>query len=98
MSSNNFFWNFFRYIKIAKDSSVKYYQNNKKRLPKKKKNRKACERYQDLFKKKRKKSVWYIKYISVWYRNLPEDEKQKLVEYKKDYKMRKETLYYNRKE
>ena len=47
--------------------------------------------------KKRKKSVLYIKHISVRFRNLPEDEKQKLVEYKKDYKMRKEMLYYNHK-
>ena len=61
MSSNNSFWNFFRYIKTAKDSSVKYYQNNKKRLPKNKKNRKACERYQSLSKKKKKEKCMVYK-------------------------------------
>ena len=33
--SNNSFINFFYIYKIAKDSSVKSYQNNEKRLPKK---------------------------------------------------------------
>ena len=35
MSFNNFSIIFFSYIKTAKDSSVKYYQNNKERLQKK---------------------------------------------------------------
>ena len=35
MSSNNFFIIFFRCIKLSKDSSAKYYQNNKERLQKK---------------------------------------------------------------
>ena len=34
MSSNNFLC-FFTYIKMSKDSSVKYYQNNKKDYKKK---------------------------------------------------------------
>ena len=35
LSSNNFFIYFFTYIKMSKDSSAKYYQNNKERLQKK---------------------------------------------------------------
>ena len=35
MSSNNFFINLFNYIKMSKDSSAKYCQNNKERLKKK---------------------------------------------------------------
>ena len=43
-SSCNFFYNFFfAYIKIAKNSLAKYYQNNKEGLQKK-----ARERYQSL--------------------------------------------------
>ena len=38
----------FTYIEISKDSSAKYYQNNKERLQKK-----ACERYQSLTKEKK---------------------------------------------
>ena len=33
--SYNFFYFFFTYIKITKDTSAKYYQNNKERLQKK---------------------------------------------------------------
>ena len=44
-----FFIIFFAYIKITKDLSAKYYQNNKERLPKK-----ARERYEVFLKKKRK--------------------------------------------
>ena len=32
---NNFFTTVFTYIKMSKDSSAKYYQNNKERLKKK---------------------------------------------------------------
>ena len=32
MSSNNFLIIFFTYIKVSKDSSAKYYQNNKEKL------------------------------------------------------------------
>ena len=35
MSSNNFFINFFTYVKMYKDSSAKYYRNNKERQKKK---------------------------------------------------------------
>ena len=34
MSSNNYFIIFFTYIKISKDSSAKYYQNDKESLQK----------------------------------------------------------------
>ena len=56
MSSNNFFYNFFfTHIKTSKDSSVKFYQNNKERLQ-----RKACERYQSLSKEEKEKraAIW----------------------------------------
>ena len=56
MSSNNFFYNFFfTHIKMSKDSSVKFYQNNKERLQ-----RKACERYQSLSKEEKEKraAIW----------------------------------------
>ena len=40
----------FTYIKISKKSSAKYYQHNKERIQKK-----ACERYQSLFKEEKEK-------------------------------------------
>ena len=50
-SSKNFVENFFfTYIKMSKDLSVKYYQNNKEGL-----HRKASERYQSIIPKKKKK-------------------------------------------
>ena len=59
---------------MSKDSSVKYYQDNKERLQKKLgKNIKA------FLKKKRKKWQFGRKR----YKNLQEGEKQKLVEYRK---------------
>ena len=51
-SSNNFFNNFFHiYIKISKNLSAKYCQENKKKTTKK-----ACERHQIFLKKKKKNS------------------------------------------
>ena len=41
---------FFTYLKMSKDSSAKYYQNNKERLQKK-----ARERYQSLSKGEKEK-------------------------------------------
>ena len=73
MSSNNFFLGFFffTYIKMSKNSSAKYHLNNKERLQKNlRKDIKVS------LKKKRKKQ-----YDCEWYKNVPEDEKQKLVEY-----------------
>ena len=45
------FYIFFIYIKIPKDSSAKYYQNNKERLKKK-----ARERYQSISKEEKEKN------------------------------------------
>ena len=56
---------------MSKTLSAKYYQQNKKRLQKK-----ACERYQNLSKEKKEKSG----NMAV---NLSEDETQKIVEYRK---------------
>ena len=54
MSSNKFFVIFFTYIKTSKDSSAKYYQNNRERLQKKPvKDIKAF-----LKKKKKKVTIW----------------------------------------
>ena len=50
LSFNNFFIIVFTYIKMSKDSRAKYYQNNKKRLQKK-----ARERYQNLSKEEKEK-------------------------------------------
>ena len=64
------------YIKTSKTLSAKYYQEYKEQLQ-----RKACERYQNL--SKVEKGCKRCK-------NLSEDEKEKLVEYrKKNYRMRK---------
>ena len=64
---------------MSKNSSAKYYQENKERLQKK------------FFLKKKKKNNSSIGHER--YKNLPEDEKQKLFEYRKQYyKMRKNAL------
>ena len=68
-----FFIIFFTYIKISKDSSAKCYQNNKERLQKK--SRKNIE----VFPNKKKDQ----QYRHERYKNLSEDKKQRLVEYKK---------------
>ena len=68
MSSHNFFHKTFS---MSKDSSAKYYQNNIERLPKK-----ARERYQSLSKEEKENQ----KNCREQYKNLPEDEEQKLVE------------------
>ena len=60
---------------MLKDSSTKYYQNNKEKLQKK-----ARERYQSLSKEEKQKKQ---QYGCGQYKNLPEDEKKKLVEYRK---------------
>ena len=58
---------FFTYIKISKDLSGKYYQNNKKRLQ-----NKLVKDIKDFLKKKNKKQ----QYGPELYKNLPEDEKK----------------------
>ena len=60
---------------MSKDSSTKYYQDNKETLQEK-----ACERYQSLCRKKKKKKQ---QYGCKQYKNIQEDEKQRLAEYRK---------------
>ena len=67
---------------MSKNLSAKYYQENKKRLQKK-----VLKDIKIFLKKKKKKKQ---QYGCERYKNLSEDEKQKLVEYrKKYYRMRK---------
>ena len=80
---------FFICTKMYINSSAKYYQDNKERLQKR-----ACERYQRLSNKEKEKKKQ--QYGREQYKILPEDEKQKLDEYrKKYYKLRKNALLYN---
>ena len=84
ISSNNFFHNFFTYVKIhkSKNSSDEYYQIIKKDY----KNKLAKDIKLFIRKKKKKKQ----QYGHERYKNLPKEEKRKLVEYsKKYYQMRK---------
>ena len=68
---------------MSKIKSVKYYQNNKGKLQ-----RSACERCQSPSKEEKKQQ-----YGRQRYKNLLEDDKQKLVEKRKKYhKMRKSVL------
>ena len=77
-SSNIFFDIYiYIYIKISKNLSAKYYQENKKRLQKK-----ACERYQNRYNEKKEEKQQYGRER---YKNLSEDEKQKLVAYRKNF-------------
>ena len=80
LSNSMLFIIFFPLTKISENSSAEYYQNNKKRLP-----RKACERYENLYQKEKHKK-W--QYCHEQYKNLPEDEK-KAFEYRKCFKTRK---------
>ena len=59
-------------MKMSKDSRAKYYKNNKERLQKK--------LVKDIKEEKEKKRL----YVCEQYKNPPEDEKQKLVEYRKN--------------
>ena len=77
----NFFF-FLSYIKISNDSSAKYYQKNKERLQKK-----PVKDIEVFLKKKEKKQ-----YGRERYKNLTENEKQILAEYRRKHKMRKGTL------
>ena len=68
---------------MSKIKSVKYYQNNKGKLQ-----RSGCERCQSPSKEEKKQQ-----YGRERYKNLLEDDKQKLVEKRKKYhKMRKSVL------
>ena len=66
----------FIYIKMYKNSSAKYYQKNKEIL------QQQIIRDIKFFLKKRKKKQ---EYGPEQYKNLSEDEKQRLVEYRKSY-------------
>ena len=79
------FYIFCIYTKVYKNLSVKYYQGNRERLPKK-----PYERHQNLSKEKKGKK-W--QYGHDCYKNLSEDENNKPVEYRKKYIMRKSTLF-----
>ena len=69
---------------MSKNSSGKYYQNNKEIL------KKAHERYQNLSEEEKEKKQQYRRER---YKNIPEDGKQKLVEYRRKYfKMRENIL------
>ena len=69
------------------NSSAKYYQHNKERLQKR-----TCERYQRLSNKEKENKKQ--QYGREQYKILPEDEKQKLDEYRrKYYKLSKKFLY-----
>ena len=84
--SNKFFIYFFTFIKMSKDSSGKYCQNNKERPQKI-----AHERYQNLSKEEKEKKT---KYSHEWYKDLPEVGKQVWVEYRRNVK-REKMPYYN---
>ena len=68
---------------MPKDPSTNYHQNNKERLQKK-----TCGRYQSLSKNEEKPQ-----YGQERHKNLPEEEKQKPVKYRKNNnKMKKKVL------
>ena len=70
------------YKNMCKDSSAKYYQNNKERLQEM-----SLEKYRSFFQRKKPKKLLNGRII---YKNLSENNKQKLVKYrKKYYEMRK---------
>ena len=68
---------------MSKDSSAKYYQNKKRRLQKK-----LVKDIKVFLKQKNNKVIIWLER----YKNLPEDEKQKLAEYRKKYKMKKSLI------
>ena len=72
---------------MCKTLSAKYYQQNKERLGKK-----AHERYQYLSNKEKQKKQQYGCDL---YENLSEDEKEKLVEYRKKIIEREKIPNYN---
>ena len=73
-----FFIFFLTYTKMSKNSSGKYYQDNKEL-------KKDMKDIKSFLKKKKKKE----KYGQKWYKNISKNQKQSLVEYRKKYEMRK---------
>ena len=72
---------------MYKNSSAKHYQDNKEKLQ-----NMLLKDIKVFLKKKRKESGNIV--VKERCKNLPEDEKQKLVDYRRKYKMHK-TPYYN---
>ena len=73
LSSNNFLYSFFTYIKMSKDSSANYYENNKERLQKslsneekEKEQQYGCERYKNLTQDEKKSFSSIEKNIIKW--------------------------------
>ena len=85
MSSNNFLIIFFTYIKI-----LKIYQLDIIKIIKKDFKNQLVKDIKIFLKKIKKKSNSIV--VNNKYKNLPEDEKQKLLEYRKKYKIRKNIL------
>ena len=76
MSFNIFLIYLFAYMEMSKDSPAKHYQNNIERLEKKKKKKKenSWKISKSFYRRKGKKQNGFK-----GYKNLPEEEKQKLV-------------------
>ena len=70
-----FIWKFFECLKVQLKLSAKYYQDNKK-----KNTEKSLQKYQNLSKEEKDKKR---KYDCERCKNLWDDEKQKLLEYRK---------------
>ena len=68
---------------MSRDSSAKYFQINKKRIQ-----LKTHEKYQSLSKKEKEKK----KRVRKWYKSLVENGRQKLVVYRENIIMTKNTL------
>ena len=72
---------------MSKDSSAKYYRNYKERLQKK-----LVRDIKVVLKKKKEEKQ---QYDFEQYKNLPEDEKQKPVKYRKKRSKMRNSLYYD---
>ena len=88
MSSTNFFIKLFYVYKISKDSSTKYYQNNKKNCKKK-----LVKDIKVFLKKKKKKSNSRVLSNTKIYQKIK--TKQKLVKYRKNNIKGEKAPYYN---
>ena len=73
---------------MSKDSSAKYYQDNKERLQKK-----AHGRYQSLSKGEKEKKQ---QHDNERYKRLPKNEKEKLIKHKKKLQNEKKCLTYKK--
>ena len=64
-------------------SALKYYQENKEKIPKKKKKEKKKKNQNKMYNKTFPKMNKKQQYGHEYYKNLQKDEKQKLVDYRK---------------